>query len=589
MRDFGYKIGSRGGSNFPAQLTFMKNNISWIKSFLLIIIFSLVFAEHIQAQHYLSRPITLEVKEERLGHVLERIERMGGFYFSYESTIIAKDSLVTLTVRHGTIEQLLNNLLEGNYEYKEARGYIILRLAPNRLQLMTADSLEYNQFHSISGFVVDDLTGTKIQNASVYEKSLLLSTLTDTEGYFKLKINHPINSLSLTISKEYYRDTTITFLAPAIVNPRNKAQSNYGYQPLDELQNVERTAMGRFFVSSKQKLQSLNLGAFFANTPFQTSFTPGLSTHGSLSGQVINNFSVNILGGYTSGVNGIELGGGFNINKRDVDYLQAGGLFNLVGGSVHGVQMAGGNNTVLDSVKGVQISGIYNNVKGSIRGMQMTGGVNRVNDSVIGVQIAGIGNLSHTETKGLQIGGLFNYSKNLKGVQIGLVNVADTSSGLSIGLLNFIGGGYHKVSLSNNDFTNFNIAYKSGNSDFYTTLIAGINLSTNQKAFTFGAGFGHDFIFNEQFSLSSELFSQNVYLGSWKELNNLYRAKATFNLNLSKGLGVFAGPVFNVFVNDQTTVVNGYKDIFSSTKHSHINFDSKTKGWLGWEIGITLF
>src|SRR5690606_29938632 len=158
------------------------------------------------------------------------------------------------------------------------------------------------------------------------------------------------------------------------VNPGKKGKRAYGYRPDDDLLNVERTAAGRFFVSSKQKLQSLNLGAFFANTPFQTSITPGLSTHGSLSGQVINNFSINLLGGYTSGVNGVELGGGFNINKRNVDYLQVGGVFNLVGGSVHGVQLAGGSNTVLDSVKGLQMGGLYNSVKGSMQGVQMAGG-----------------------------------------------------------------------------------------------------------------------------------------------------------------------------------------------------------------------
>src|SRR5690606_33332308 len=133
------------------------------------------------------------------------------------------------------------------------------------------------------------------------------------------------------------------------VNPGKKGKRAYGYRPDDDLLNVERTAAGRFFVSSKQKLQSLNLGGFFANTPFQTSITPGLSTHGSMSGQVVNKFSVNLLGGYTSGVNGVELGGGFNINKRNVNFLQAAGVFNLVGGSVSGIQLAGVNNSVLDS------------------------------------------------------------------------------------------------------------------------------------------------------------------------------------------------------------------------------------------------
>lgn len=268
---------------------FMWNKFFCVKCFF-ILAFCLVFAEQIRAQHYLSRPITLDVKEERLGDVLERIEKIGGFYFSYKSMIVQKDELITLSAQQSTIEEVLNKLLKGNYEYKEAPSYVILRLAPSRMQIIAEDNLHLNQLLFISGHVVDNLTGTGLENASVYEKSLLLSTLTDEQGYFKLKVNNPINSISLTVSKEYYRDTTITFLAPVIVKSRNKAHRNYGYQPLDEFQNVDRTTMARFFVSSRQKLQSLNLGTFFANTPFQTSFTPGLSTHGSLSGQVINNF-----------------------------------------------------------------------------------------------------------------------------------------------------------------------------------------------------------------------------------------------------------------------------------------------------------
>jgi hypothetical protein len=45
-----------------------------------------------------------------------------------------------------------------------------------------------------------------------------------------------------------------------------------------------------------------------------------VGTHGKLSGQVTNNFSFNILGGYGAGVNGAEVGGLFNIDKKDVKY-----------------------------------------------------------------------------------------------------------------------------------------------------------------------------------------------------------------------------------------------------------------------------
>src|SRR5690606_29239387 len=131
---------------------------------------------------------------------------------------------------------------------------------------------------------------------------------------------------------------------------------------------VESTAMGRFLLSARQKVQTMNLKKFFTTRPFQISFTPGLGTHGRLSPQVINHFSLNILGGYNGGVDGFEVGGLFNINKKDVQYFQAAGVFNLTGGRMNGFQVAGVNNTVLDSVSGAQVAGVNNMVKGNFTG-----------------------------------------------------------------------------------------------------------------------------------------------------------------------------------------------------------------------------
>ena len=136
--------------------------------------------------------------------------------------------------------------------------------------------------------------------------------------------------------------------------------------------------MGRFLLSSKQKVQSLNLKNFFTSRPFQVSFTPGLSTHGKLSSQVVNNFSLNVIGGYTAGTNGVEIGGIFNIDKKEVKYVQAAGIFNMAGGNVKGVQMAGINNTVLDTVKALQAAGVRNYVKGKLNGVQLAGVYNHV-------------------------------------------------------------------------------------------------------------------------------------------------------------------------------------------------------------------
>jgi hypothetical protein len=56
-----------------------------------------------------------------------------------------------------------------------------------------------------------------------------------------------------------------------------------------DVREVEKTKVGKFLLSTQQRIQSLNIGKFFADRPFQVSLLPGLSSQGKLSGQVVNN------------------------------------------------------------------------------------------------------------------------------------------------------------------------------------------------------------------------------------------------------------------------------------------------------------
>ncbi|WP_146753028.1 hypothetical protein [Sphingobacterium multivorum] len=80
----------------------------------------------------------------------------------------------------------------------------------------------------------------------------------------------------------------------------------------------------------------MNLGGMFLYSPYQISMTPGLSTHGFIRSQIVNKFSINIIGGSTAGVKGMELGGVFNMNQYDMQGMQMAGVFNAVGGNVRG-------------------------------------------------------------------------------------------------------------------------------------------------------------------------------------------------------------------------------------------------------------
>ncbi|HEY0066103.1 MAG TPA: STN and carboxypeptidase regulatory-like domain-containing protein, partial [Flavisolibacter sp.] len=530
----------------------------------IIIIIFLLFPLAGMGQSLLGRPISLEVNRQRFDQVLEIISNKGNFYFSYNSSIIRRDSLVSISAYNRPVAQVLDQLFGEGFEFRESGNYIIIRRTPVRITLVTNKAVTKDRLYTVSGYVLSDLTGMQISNASVYEKRLLASALTNEEGYFRLKLKNKTRRAELTVSKEFYEDTTVVidpgynqqvtitllpeqgnvitirpedYFVPDSLRVRVETREGpveYTYVRTDT-NRVEGTELGKFLLSSRQKIQSLNLKKFFTDRPFQVSLIPGLSTHGKLSGQVVNNFSLNIFGGYSGGVNGIELGGLFNIDKKDVRYVQVAGLLNIVGGKMTGLQVAGLSNTVLNPVHGfqlaginnmarghmdgLQLAGVYNHVSGTMKGTQFAGVANYALDKASGTQLASVANFSNRGIDGTQISAIFNYAKKLNGVQIGLINVCDSSDGYSIGLINIVMKGYHKLAFSTNETLTANAAFKTGNKKLYSILLGGMNIDENEKAYSFGYGLGKEWTMGKTFYLNPELTSQYLYLGSWDYLN----------------------------------------------------------------------
>jgi len=605
----------------------------WNRGLLIVLLLSSGFRSF--AQSPLNRTVSLEVNHQRLDNVLEILSNKGNFYFSYNSNIIKLDSQVSISINNKTLKQILDTLLSDHYEFRESGNYIIIRKSAVTMTMVTGKVISEDKFYTISGYVLNDQTGEWIPNASIYETSLLASTLTNLNGHFKLRLKQKSKSAVLNVRKEFYQDTsfaidagydqqiTVTLLPVAsgtltIIRPEDffapeqlklrvqtdSAITEYTYTKTDSVK-VEQTAVAKFLLSSRQKIQSLNLKRFFTRRVFQVSLTPGLSTHGKLSGQVINNFSLNVFGGYNGGIEGFEVGGLFNIDKKRVEYFQTAGLFNIVGGELKGLQAAGINNTVLNNVTGVQVVGVSNIVKGKFIGFQVAGVYNHVSDSVKGMQLAGIANFaknkisgsqisgvanfSNREITGVQISGVINYAKHLKGVQIGLINISNTSEGLSVGLISIVLKGYHKLSFSTDEVANANAAFKTGSNRLYNILQAGLNINTRQKLFTFGYGFGSELRFGKIFSINPELTAQHLYLGSWDYANILSKLHLGLHIRLNKYVSLFGGPAFNVYYSNQNVLFPDYKSVIPLSGYHLYNFDTNVKGWLGWKAGIDFF
>lgn len=297
--------------------------------------------------------------------------------------------------------------------------------------------------------------------------------------------------------------------------------------------------------------------------PMQISFVYPLGTGGITSHEQEYRFSLNILAGVTGRINGAELAGLGNINKGAVKGFQAAGLYNISGGSAEGVRCAGlfnmnrqagrgvaaaglfnlgaGSEGVLaaglfnisaGSSKGVLAAGLFNVIKGASSGSNLAGIFNYRHKDHKGFSAAGIFNYTNGRNAGVQLAGILNQARILKGVQVGLINIADTvESGVSIGLINIVRkGAYREVELSVADYQQVGISYRSGSRLFYNIYSIGYN-TMNDRLWSLGVGFGHTAKLGAHVFLQPELMAYSYAPENFRDL----RRTAAYHLRLGVG------------------------------------------------------
>lgn len=287
----------------------------------------------------------------------------------------------------------------------------------------------------------------------------------------------------------------------------------------------------------------LLIPAVYAQRPIQISLIPGWGSNGPLNARETNNFSINLIGGSAAGLDGVELGGVFNSERKTVKGFQAAGIFNWVG----------------DSVKGIQTAGVFNFAQ---------------------------------RFKGVQVAGLVNKTHYLKGVQLGVINIADTSDGVSIGLLAIVRHGMHELSVYADEWSPFNIAFRSGTRKLYGILIAGMNPDRHRRSYYFGYGLGHQIDIAQQLSLRPEL--SFIHLAPLEPHNFDHNDFLTrFNLDLhwqpSKEFGLSAGPSLTMYDPQRDYYTGSVK--YEPLPHGYSTFSFKhsaISGWIGWRVAVSL-
>jgi hypothetical protein len=180
----------------------------------------------------------------------------------------------------------------------------------------------------------------------------------------------------------------------------------------------------------------------------QASLLPWLSTDGLHGHRLTHHLSLNLVGGFSGGLDGLELAGAFNGERGAVRGAQLAGAANVAGGRLDGAQLAGALNVAAGGgegaqlagaanyaagLRGAQLAGAVNVSTGPTRGVQMAGALNQAS-ALAGLQLAGAANVAG-DADGAQIAGAFNFANDLHGLQLGAINVA-RSADWQLGVIN---------------------------------------------------------------------------------------------------------------------------------------------------------
>ena len=567
--------------------------------------------------------------------VLKELSSQISCTFSYNSDGLPADSMVSIKISEMPLNQAIKQLLGPDASTRRVGRTLIIRLNKKRKNRQRKSK---KQKYNITGKVIDKRTGKIIKSVSILQVDNVRSSVTNETGAYDITVVTSSGLVEIVYHNKDYFDTVI------VVAPAQGMQLNVALSPLRKVEKMELLPVRKVedvkiveLMVARSIVYQAEIEDYTTKMPIQLSLVPTIGTNRLIGGLVENNVSINLLVGYANATSGLEIGGLLNVVKNDVKGVQIGGFANIVGGEVKGVQSGGMLNYTLGSVKGAQLGGFANIVRGEVTGVQVGGMLNYALGSVKGTQLGGFANVARGEFKGAQVGGFLNaamgpiqgvqlagflnasldssygsqlagfmnvslgtvtgvqmagflnVAKEVKGIQVAPFNIADSVSGISIGLLSIVRKGHHEVELSYNSFTSYNLAFKTGTRKFFNILRGGSgNWSGNNRFYYYGYGIGtslnlikHRLFFDADLSANVVNYeSQEQYFNIWN------RVDTGFSYKLIGPLHVFGQVTANYWISDVVMSEQVNELAVNSTVSSLGS--RQTNSWLGYRIGVRL-
>jgi len=602
-----------------------------MRTYITLVLLYLCLSQNVFAQNtLLETEVSLNYKSKTVKEILKDLTKKHQLKFSYSNNIVNEKRIVTIAMKHVMLKDALNELFKNtdiafqvigdqivfkkgirkNSTFAQRQSIKPVAAAPE-IKNETAIDMTNLIVNSHEDIIIDTIPDKYDFNLNEFD---LLDVIDENYQPNKRDIKRKYKGKQKLLKAKYYilKDS---LRRKGYNNSVDKLELKYNYlaqklkqefkqlsAKLEKLNSAD-TATLQLKDSSSINADTTTIttdsakGKEYLYRPFQVTFVSPLGTNGLDSKKTVNYASFNIIGGYSAGLTGVELGGVANVEFDFVKGIQLAGVTNVVKGKTNGIQLAGTANICGDSVTGLQCAGFSNTVNGSFTGIQTAGFCNVNNGSAKGFQIAGFTNVNRGNVQGIQLAGFLNLAKKVKGMQLGVINICDTIDGLPIGLLSIVKkGGYRKFDIFATEALYFNMSYKMGVQSFYNIFTAGIQpFSVKGGDIISAAGYG----VGSELNLSKKVFVNidNVALYVFEpskitgELNLMNRLSSSFGVRLGNSASIYAGPSFNVMVSSQYLEGNSepgsdlppytmYNETFDGVKPVNV------KLWFGFNAGV---
>ncbi|MDR0364191.1 MAG: hypothetical protein LBH92_04150 [Bacteroidales bacterium] len=576
--------------------------------------------------------ITLKTQKEALSEIFQEITRQTGFRFSYNPQIIDDNALVSVDIAETNLKEALAIVLPNSIVVKQIENHLILSLLEKQENTITSPHTEFvKTIHLQKNQNISTAQNLKSENNTLIHNShsvLLEKKSSSNNGLHNLDC---LDSVKLKLEEEMKRQIAALLLGATITTTQIEAQ---------EISQTETNVTTHQIENSGAPVQNKKAAQFSFVYPLGTDWIYAMNNK--------YNLSFNVLGGFTGSVQGMELSTIFNINKYNAKGIQFAGVFNMTGVSSYKkssnvAQFAAGFNFVKKGkaaqfAGGANIadSGCFQAAAGAnaakLSGAQVAGGINITDDGCFqasaGINMAGTsaaqitGSVNVTkkgkfqaaagvnvaEESQCQLAGAVNVIKR-GGFQMGVVNVRDTADGVSLGILNIVAhGGVMEAGVEGGEFIHAAVTLRSGTQRLYSILLFGGNFS--EECITPGFGLGTEFRFTKWLGLNIELVYYNLInihhgpffldiSADYWEYSGLAHFRPVFNFKIAKHFKIFAGPAFNLLIEDgpngnyidnRESAYYRYKFIQKTPRplfDEYISHESlRLRGWIGFTAGV---